>query len=123
MSPRKSSTSSGKPPVVRPRYLALEVTGGQPLPPRLLESLLLERLGPTGTPGRVRLIRAEGNRALIEVPHLAVGLARLRWTGSWTTARGAPVTAATRRTFGTLVKGKQWLHAPPVPTHRPARGV
>ncbi|MGI0131530.1 MAG: hypothetical protein ACREDK_00300 [Thermoplasmata archaeon] len=109
MSPRKSSTSSGRPVALRPRYLAIEVAGDQPLSPRYLEGALVARLGLLDVPGRVRLIRAEGNRALVEVPHRAVAAARIAWTGAWTTDRGAPLATVTRRTYGTLVKGKVWL--------------
>ncbi len=75
-------------------------------------------------PGRVRLIRAEGDRALVEVPHRAVPLARAAWSSSWVTDRGTALRARTRRTFGTLVKGKLWLRARrEEPEGRRRRGV
>jgi RNase P/RNase MRP subunit POP5 len=119
VSPRKSSTSSGN-PTPRPRYLAVEVAGDQPLSPRWLESVLFDRLGENGPrSGRMRVIRVEGHKALVEVPHRVAPTARAAWNGNWTTARGERVGATTHRTFGTLVKGKAWIRARfRVPTRR-----
>ncbi len=112
MSPRKSSTSSGR-SKSRPRYLGIEVAG-QPFPalsPRWWEANLrvgLDRTpGPTGVP--FRLVRVEGRRAIAEVDRYVAGRARSAWN--------APVSGddrirfATRRTWGTLVGAKRWLRA------------
>ncbi|MCI4317274.1 MAG: hypothetical protein L3J96_01930, partial [Thermoplasmata archaeon] len=67
------------------------------------------RLGQvTPVVGRMRVIRAEGKRAIVEVPHLLAGKARAAWTGKWTTVQGVALQASTIRTFGTLRKGKEW---------------
>ncbi|HYB63381.1 MAG TPA: hypothetical protein VEE86_03045 [Thermoplasmata archaeon] len=114
MSPRKSSTSSGKPPALRPRYLGLEVAG-EHLPflsPRAWESLLGERLSSAGPPvPRFRLVRAEGRRAIVEVDHLAARHARAAFsTGP---PRPGGLALVSRRTWGTLVGAKAWLRGRP----------
>ncbi|HYA69820.1 MAG TPA: hypothetical protein VEH28_00435 [Thermoplasmata archaeon] len=116
MSPRKSSTSSGKAtptPVRRPRYLGLEVAG-ELLPsfvgsPRSWEGLLADRLAVAGIPAlRFRLIRAEGRRAIVEVDHLTAAAARAAWSASPTTGAGGPMLVP-YRTWGTLLGAKAWL--------------
>ncbi|HYB79211.1 MAG TPA: hypothetical protein VEG66_05570 [Thermoplasmata archaeon] len=113
MSPRKSSTSSGKAtpsPARRPRYLGLEVAGEllPVLSPRAWENLLADRLVAAGEPSpRFRLIRAEGRRAIVEVDHLTAARARTAWSGP-IRAPGAP-TLIPYRTWGTLVGAKAWM--------------
>ncbi len=110
MNPRKSSTSSGKPRGLRPRYLGLEVAGEHfpSLSPRAWESLLAERLASAGAPvPRFRLIRSEGRRAIAEVDHLAAPRVRAAWSKAPTETNDAVL--ATYRTWGTLVGAKAWL--------------
>jgi hypothetical protein len=84
--------------------------------PRWLERALGDRLAASTAPGvRVRLIRLEGRRALIEVDHRAALLARTAWNGPIPGPGGSPVGVSTVRTWGTLVKGKAWLRRPPRP--------
>lgn len=109
MSPRKSSTSSAE-PLPRPRYLGVEVAGVRPLAPRWLERELARTLaGAEGGPVDIRLIRAGTRRALVRVTNRTMIAARRAWNGALTGPTGAPVDVATRRTFGTLRKGKAWL--------------
>ncbi len=112
MSPRKSSTSSGKRPPSRPRYLGIEVAG-EHLPaflsPRWWESTLRAALPPDerGTAEALRVIRSEGTRAVVEVDQFSAP----RFRSAWNHALGdvhAP-RFATRRTWGTLVGAKRWL--------------
>ncbi len=110
MSPRKSSTSSGKPPGLRPRYLGIEVAGEHfpSLSPRAWEGLLSERLASAGVSvRRFRLIRAEGRRAIVEVDHLAAPRARAAWSAS--PSGPNEVGLVPQRTWGTLVGAKAWL--------------
>jgi RNase P/RNase MRP subunit POP5 len=110
VSPRKSSTSSGKPSRLRPRYLGIEVAGEHlpPLSPRAWEGLLSERLASAGVPvRRFRLIRSEGRRAVVEVDHLAASRARAAWGLPRTGPN--PITLVPRRTWGTLLGAKAWL--------------
>ncbi|HYA55025.1 MAG TPA: hypothetical protein VEG42_05435 [Thermoplasmata archaeon] len=114
MSPRKSSTSSGKPSVRRrPRYLGIEVAGElfPPLSPRAWEGLLAERwtAAPASPTPPFRLIRAEGRRAIVEVDHLFAAEARAAWAARPTEA-GRP-TLVPHRTWGTLVGAKAWLRS------------
>jgi len=111
VSPRKSSTSSGKPRPVRPRYLGLEVAG-ELLPSfsRDWEALLRDRLDRAGLGNvKFRLIRADGRRAIVEVGHVEVRAARSAWTVPTPTGRGPGMTP--RRTWGTLVGAKAWLRS------------
>jgi hypothetical protein len=117
VSPRKSSTSSGRPARPRPRYLGLEVAGEHlpPLSPRWWEATLRRRAIPPGVEIPFRVVRADGVRALVEVAHHAVPTARAQWTGP--IDRTARLT--TVRTWGTLVDGKAWMYgraARPRPT-------
>ncbi len=115
-SPKRSSTSSAK-PSRRPRYLAVELAPGtHAIAPRSLEAALAQRLAsatPEGRP-RVRVLRFDGQRSLVEVDHLWVGPARERWNGTLTLPDGRSVGVATRRAYGTMRKGKRWLRASPV---------
>ncbi|MCI4364384.1 MAG: hypothetical protein L3K13_08880, partial [Thermoplasmata archaeon] len=109
VSPRKSSTSSGKPVRFRSRYLGLEVAGA-PLSPKALEARLRASLPPLpGLPGP-RVIRLSSGRALVEVAHVQVGEARTRWN-STLPAPGPELRLVTRRSWGTLRKGKVWLRS------------
>ena len=114
MSPRKSSTSSGrsaKPE--RPRYLAVEVAGEPFAPsPRWLEQSLSTRLrGVLTVETPVRVIRLEAGRALVRVDHRAAPAARAAWNGPMTGPAGEALTVRTHRTHGTLRLGKDWLRA------------
>ena len=115
MNPRKSSTSSANSFPPRPRYLGIEVAGDPSFSSKVLERRLaaaLERLGPGP---RVRVIRWEPPRALVEIDHGWAARARTAWNASLggPADGGAPVAIATRRTWGTLRKGKAWLRSRP----------
>jgi hypothetical protein len=110
VSPRKSSTSSGRPHPLRPRYLGIEVAGEHfpALSPRSWESLLADRLAAAGVPvRRFRLIRSEGRRAVAEVDHLSAPGARAAWGAAAPGAGAVPLIP--RRTWGTLRGAKAWL--------------
>jgi len=110
VSPRKSSTSSGRPASLRPRYLGIEVAGEHlpSPPPRWWEATLRGCLDRSAVPGRFRLVRAEGRRAVVEVDQLRSRAVRAAWTTS-VPEQGAEVRIATRRTWGTLRGAKVWL--------------
>ena len=110
MSPRKSSTSSGN-LSPRPRYLGVEVAGDLPVPARWVERELGRLLQPTapGPAARLRVIRWDGNRGLIEVGHRDVPRARQQWNGEVDGPSGTRLTIATRRSWGTLRGGKRWI--------------
>jgi hypothetical protein len=110
VSPRKSSTSSGRPPTLRPRYLGLEAAGEQlpPLPPRWWEATLRRCLDRAGVAEKFRVVRVDGRRAIAEVEHRASAAARAAWTTS-VTESGTAIELATRRTWGTLRGAKAWL--------------
>jgi len=103
VSPRKSSTSSDR-PSSRPRYLGIEVAGVQPLPIPALERELARRLDRPGI--EVRVIRLEGRRALVRIPHTSVAAARAGWNAP---APAGALVLRTLRSYGTLRKGKAWL--------------
>jgi hypothetical protein len=109
-SPRKSSTSSGRPSSVRPRYLGIEVAGEHlpSLSPRWWEGVLRTALDRAGVAGRFRLIRADGARAVAEVDQHRARSVRDAWTTTVDDASGA-VRIATRRTWGTLRGAKAWV--------------
>jgi len=120
-SPRKSSTSSGRPERLRARYLGIEVAGEpvptlRPLPwgPWLRDALATA--GAAELP--FRLIRSEGRRAVVKVGRADVGTARR----AWNTLRSAPGgrLLCTRRTWGTLVGAKRWLDVTGTGAHVPA---
>lgn len=114
MSPRKSSTSSAEPSSFRSRYLGIEVAGLLPIPPKWLERALAQGLTKAlGESASIRLIRVRGARAIVEVGHRYSALARASWNASFPGPDGQPVTVATRRTWGTLVKGKSWMRRGP----------
>ena len=115
MSPRKSSTSSGRPPKLRPRYLGIEAAGEPFLPRGWWEAALDRALHPTGPPNdrpRVHLVRIERGRVIVEVDHRAALEARRAWNGTLAGPAGVPVKVATHRTWGTLREAKRWLRAP-----------
>ena len=118
-SPRKSSTSSGNRSPPRPRYLGVEAAGSPPFPPGPPAGGAGLRGRLPAPAGRVRIVRAEGARAVVEVEHGAASIVRAAWNGA---VPGGP-TLATRRTWGTLVGAKAWLHRAPasLPTCRPGR--
>ncbi|MCI4352050.1 MAG: hypothetical protein L3K14_01490 [Thermoplasmata archaeon] len=62
-----------------------------------------------GTPPPLRVVRLEGHRALVNVPHTWALRARTEWNGRWTTPDGTDLEVRTYRTWGTLVGGKRWL--------------
>ena len=110
MSPRKSSTSSGRPASRRPRYLGLEVAGEHfpPPSPRAWERFLSDRFTTSGAPAPTfRVVRSEGRRAIAEVGHRDASRARVVWT-TGSPIQGAPA-LRTVRTWGTLVGAKEWL--------------
>lgn len=61
----------------------------------------------------MKIIRYDGARALVRIPHTAVPLARRVWNGD---AEGVPL--RTQKSYGTLRKGKIRLRA----EGRPRRG-
>jgi RNase P/RNase MRP subunit POP5 len=116
VSPRKSSTSSGKrPPRARPRYLGLEVAG-EPFPPatRWWETTLRDLLDRSAVTGRFRLVRTDGYRAIVEVDHRLSATLRVAWTTELE-ERGHRLRLGTRRTWGTLRGAKAWLRGPTAP--------
>jgi hypothetical protein len=120
VSPRKSSTSSGRRSAApRPRYLGLEVAGEHlPAPsPRWWETTLRARAGLGPSPFRFRLIRVEGPRAVVEVDQRTLAVARTVWPG--TLEPGTELVSV--RTWGTLVGAKAWLRdgTPPAVARRP----
>ncbi|HEY6238837.1 MAG TPA: hypothetical protein VIZ68_06605 [Thermoplasmata archaeon] len=85
----------------------------QPIPPRHLERELLRRLIAAGAPTPdLRLVRFEGQRALVRIDHLEVARARSAWSdpGTPPTPSGS-IGLRTVRTYGTLRKGKAWLRS------------
>ncbi|MCI4335575.1 MAG: hypothetical protein L3K17_00030 [Thermoplasmata archaeon] len=110
MSPRKSSTSSAK-PSPRPRYLGVEVAGDISPPRRWIEHELQRLLDGAAGPGAhpTRVIRWEERRGLVEIEHLDLDAARRAWNCEVSGLPGGPVRLTTRRTWGTLRKGKDWL--------------
>jgi len=64
---------------------------------------------------RLRVIRTERNRALVEIGHRWVPEARAAWNRALPARAGGPIALATRRTWGTLVQGKAWLRRTPPP--------
>ncbi|MGA8304021.1 MAG: hypothetical protein WA691_09185 [Thermoplasmata archaeon] len=109
MSPRKSSTSSARPATLRPRYLGLEVAGELFPPPsaRWWETTLRRGLDRAAVPGRFRVIRSDGYRAIVEVDQFHAIAAR----GAWTLSVDDGGRLVARRTWGTLRGAKQWLRA------------
>jgi hypothetical protein len=105
VNPRKSSTSSGN-RFDRPRYLLVEVSGAPTLSPKSLEILLVERLRTAARALPFRVIRTDGPYGLVAIPHLSLQEARGAWNGS---LDGRGISLRTLRTYGTLLKGKQWL--------------
>ncbi|MCI4331582.1 MAG: hypothetical protein L3K19_07030 [Thermoplasmata archaeon] len=86
------------------------MAGDPTFSPRWFERALADRLGPydraRGRP--LRLIRWEGTRAIVEVPHLLAPLARVRFSDRWT-VEGRTVSTVTVRTWGTLIGAKAWI--------------
>jgi hypothetical protein len=113
VSPRKSSTSSGSDnSFLRPRYLSVEVAGDLPYAGRLIERELLRRLEVAGVHRpTVRMIRWEGTRGLVRVPHTDARRARQVWNGTSRSPDGSVLTLKTGRSYGTLRKGKAWIRA------------
>jgi hypothetical protein len=113
VSPRKSSTSSGRPPTQRPRYLGIEVAGEllPPLPPRWWEATLRRCLDRAGVPDRFRVVRVYGRRAIAEVEHRAAPAARAAWSAR-DVESAPPLELTTIRTWGTLRGAKAWLREP-----------
>ncbi len=108
MSPRKSSTSSGRrSDAPRPRYLGLEVAGEHlpSLSPRGWEALLRGRFDPRLGVVPFRLIRSDGRWAIVEVGHRSVAAARTAWNASLPDG----VRLSSVRAWGTLVGAKRWL--------------
>ena len=120
MSPRKSSTSSGRPRTLRPRYLGVEVAG-EHLPPGFPARWWEERLGAMlasagGPEGPVRVLRVQGPRAIVAIDQFRTAAARRAWNGPAPDGPGWHF--VTRRTWGTLVGAKTWIARPgPAGTH------
>ena len=111
MSPRKSSTSSGRPRTLRPRYLGVEVAG-EHLPlgfsARWWEECLGSLLAAAGGPGGpIRVVRIQGSRAVIAIDQTRLVAARRAWNGP--APGGSGLRFLTRRTWGTLVGAKAWI--------------
>ncbi|MGI0066809.1 MAG: hypothetical protein ACREB9_00055 [Thermoplasmata archaeon] len=109
MSPKKSSTSSGKRTTSRPRYLGIEVVGG-PFPsdsPAAWHDLLAESGGIECSLLKFRVVRSQGPRAIVAVDQFALGSARQRWNRAQPGSLG--LTLRTLKTWGTLVGAKAWL--------------
>jgi hypothetical protein len=114
VSPRKSSTSSGKrPPRSRPRYLGLEVAGElfPPPPPRWWEATLRRALDASPARGGFRLVRSDGFRAIVEVDQFRAPAARIAWTIPLDESRPGGTALRACRTWGTLRGAKAWLRA------------
>ncbi len=108
MSPRKSSTSSGRPPTRRPRYLGIEAAGEHlpALTPRWWETALRAGLDRAGVSERFRIVRIDGRRAIAEIDHGTAARARSAWNAP---LADRTTTLTTRRTWGTLRGAKRWL--------------
>lgn len=92
-------THSMKKPQKRSRYVGVELLGHPVLPGGLSRYLAL-RLGP-GEGQHVRVIRARGRNAIVEIPHQILPAARERWNEEGT--------VRTLHTWGTLRNAKAWL--------------
>ncbi|MCI4326488.1 MAG: hypothetical protein L3K16_02465 [Thermoplasmata archaeon] len=90
---------------------------GEPsVPSPWWEGILVDRLrlvAPNDAPTRVRWIRREGGRAIVEVDHRVVPAARQAWNIDLVAPSGRPVRLSTRRSWGTLRGAKAWLRTPP----------
>ncbi|HTW54862.1 MAG TPA: hypothetical protein VMG36_00195 [Thermoplasmata archaeon] len=81
-----------------------------PLSPSAWDSLLRRRLEASGVAGaRLRVIRSDGTRAIVEVEHRCAARARSAWNGDDPTAARRLTSV---RTWGTLRGAKAWLRAP-----------
>ena len=85
------------------------MAGDSPFSPRQLERWLSDRLATDGPAPKLRVVRIDGRRALVDVPHTWAVRARTQWTARWTAQDGAVLEVRTYRTWGTLVGGKRWL--------------
>ena len=111
MSPRKSSTSSGRPRTLRPRYLGVEVAG-EHLPAGFSARWWEENLGSLltaagGPGGPIRVLRVQGTRAVVAIDQTRTDAARRAWNGPAPGASGFRF--RTWRTWGTLVGAKAWI--------------
>ncbi|MGI0053831.1 MAG: hypothetical protein ACREC5_07335, partial [Thermoplasmata archaeon] len=95
--------------------LGLELLGSLPPSPRLLEQSLRESLArERREPAPIRLVRLEGRRAIVQVPHLATPAARRAWNGpGGVDPSGGGFSVRTCRTYGTLLKAKAWIRSTP----------
>jgi hypothetical protein len=109
-SPRKSSTSSGRRPRTRARYLGVEVAG-EPVPsgPSLRWTAWLDAaLAAAGAPRLpFRLVRSEGYRTVVRVVVADAPAARRAWDG--VTVPGTGLRLRTAKTWGTMLGAKAWL--------------
>jgi len=113
VSPRKSSTSSGKRrTTTRPRYLGVEVAGElfPPPPARWWEETLRRCLEASPAAGWFRIVRTAGYRAVVEVDQWRAVPARAAWTRELE-GSGPAVRLRSRRTWGTLKRAKAWVRA------------
>ncbi len=90
-------------PIERKRYLGVIFPETLPVPGGLA-GLLGSRLSSAG-PVRIRIVRARGGHAIVEVPHTALPRVRESWND--------PPSLRTVGTWGTLRKAKSWLAAQP----------
>jgi len=93
------------------------VAGDPSFSPRTLERWLSDRLSTAGAPPKLRVIRVEGRRALVDVPHTWAVRARTQWNARWTAPDGTQLDVRTYRTWGTLLGGKRWLRRRYSPVH------
>ncbi|MCL4308967.1 MAG: hypothetical protein M1126_06400 [Candidatus Thermoplasmatota archaeon] len=109
MSPRKSSTSSGKRTPSRPRYLGIEVAGELvPVGSADAWRRVLDDVGSPSPPSlSYRVVRSDARRAIVAVDQHTMTFARARWNA--TSRPAGRWSIRTIRTWGTLVGAKSWI--------------
>ncbi len=86
------------------------MAGALPPSPRLLEQSLRESVTREHRgPVPVRIVRIQGRRAIVEVPHWAAAAARRAWNPAPDRRPTDALGIGTVRTYGTLLKAKAWL--------------
>ncbi|MFZ0891014.1 MAG: hypothetical protein WB778_09100 [Thermoplasmata archaeon] len=89
---------------------------------RWWEETLSSLLAATPSAGaRVRVIRAEAVRAIVEVEHQTALHSRKVWNAVVASPNGERWEISTKRTWGTLVGAKSWLREGHRSPHRPRR--
>jgi len=66
----------------------------------------MQRLGPADPIASLKIIRFDGSRGLVRIPHRSVERARSAWNEA-PGPTGLPL--RTVRSYGTLRKGKAWM--------------